>query len=154
MSMPYTKSGKCGGTVWQRNRYGQISYPAFIPFNPRSPAQVAVRGNFGGVSARWRKLTEEQRRIWMAVALTIKSKPRLGQSGPLTGCQLFVKINVALANRGKAQVDLPPAYLRSPQPPVADDGMSNAVNVIKISPRMEGWQDNLQEVTAVMAAAA
>ena len=54
MKMPYTKSGKCGGTVWQRNRYGAYCYPAFVPANPRSPAQMAVRGTFGAVSARWR----------------------------------------------------------------------------------------------------
>jgi hypothetical protein len=69
------KSGKCGNTVWQRNRYCQYSYPAFIPFNPRSPAQTAVRGTFAAVSKRWRTLTQEQRDVWIAVARTIKSKP-------------------------------------------------------------------------------
>jgi hypothetical protein len=69
MKAPYTKSGKCGDIVWQNARYGQICYPAFIPANPRTPAQVAVRGNFGAVSARWRTITEEQRLIWNAVAI-------------------------------------------------------------------------------------
>src|ERR1035437_2775858 len=69
------RSGKRGNMVWQRNRYGQYSYPAFIPFNPRTPAQVAVRGTFGAVSKRWRELTEDQRIIWCAVAKTKKSKP-------------------------------------------------------------------------------
>ena len=108
MKVPYTKSGKCGNMVWQRARYGQICYPAFIPYNPRSPGQIVVRANFGGVSARWRTLTEEQRRIWCVVARKMKSKPRLLQRGPLTGFLLFVKVNVSLANRGIAQVDLPP----------------------------------------------
>ena len=154
MSVPCTKSGKCEGIVWQRNRYGQISYPAFIPFNPGTPAQTVVRGNFGAVSARWRELTPEQRVIWIAVARTIQSKPRLGQSGPLTGCQLFMKVNVALANRGKAQGDLPPAYLRFPKLALAGLRASDAVNVIKINPRMEGWEEELREETVVMAAAA
>ena len=70
MRVPYTKSGKCGNTVWQRNRYGAYCYQAFVPFNPRSPAQIAVRGHFGAVSARWRELTEEQRIIWCRVART------------------------------------------------------------------------------------
>jgi len=96
--------------VWQRNRYCQYSYPAFIPYNPRTPAQVAVRGTFGAVSKRWRELKEDQRLIWCAVARTRKSKPRLCQCGPLTGFLLFVKVNVPLANRGIAQVDLPPGY--------------------------------------------
>src|ERR1017187_6322250 len=101
------KSGKCGGTVWQRNRFCQYSHPAFVPFNPRTPAQVTVRGTFGAVSKRWRTLTQAQRDAWIAVARTIKSKPRLFQCGALTGCQLFVKVNVALVNQGKPQVDLP-----------------------------------------------
>ena len=112
MKVLYTKSGKCGNVVWQRNRYGQICYPAFTPFNPRSPAQVAVRGNFAAVSARWRTLTQAQRDVWIAVARTKWSKPRLFQRGRLTGCQLFVKVNVALVNQGKPQVDLPPEHLR------------------------------------------
>ncbi len=115
METPCTKSGKCGHIVWQRARYGQISYPAFIPFNPRTPAQVAVRENFGAVSARWRTLTQDQRDAWIAVAGTRKSKPRLRQSGPLTGFNLFVKTNVALANRGMAQIDLPLECPRFPQ---------------------------------------
>jgi hypothetical protein len=110
------KSGKCGNTVWQRNRYCQYSYPAFIPFNPRTPAQVAVRKTFGAVSARWRALAEDQRVLWGKVARTRKSKPRLCQCGPLTGFLLFVKINVPLANRGLAQVDLPPGYAPCPEP--------------------------------------
>jgi hypothetical protein len=109
------RSGKRGDRVWQSNRYGQYSYPLFIPFNPRTPAQVAVRGTFGAVSARWRTLKEEQRVIWCAVARTRKSKPRLMQCGRLTGFLLFVKINVALANRGLAQVDLPPEYSQASQ---------------------------------------
>jgi hypothetical protein len=102
--------------VWQRNRFGQYCYKAFIPFNPRSPAQVAVRGTFGAVSARWRELGEEQRIIWCRAARTKKSKPRLLQCGRLTGFLYFVKINVPLANRGLAQVDLPPGYAQVPEP--------------------------------------
>jgi hypothetical protein len=105
--------------VWQSNRYGQYCYRAFIPFNPRTPAQVAVRGVFGAVSARWRTLTEEQRVVWCAVAKHKKSKPRLRQCGPLTGFLLFVKINVALANRGLPQVDLPPEASEASQRIVA-----------------------------------
>ena len=113
MKVPYTKSGKCGNMVWQRARYGQICYLAFTPFNPSTPAQVAVRGNFGAVSKRWRTLTEEQRMVWNAVARSIKSKPRLFQCGSLPGFNLFVKVNVSLSNQGKSQVDLPPGYTQS-----------------------------------------
>ena len=113
MKVPYTQSGKCGDTVWQRNRYGQISYKAFTPFNPKSPAQVAVRGNFSAVSKRWRALAQAQRDVWIAVAATKWSKPRLRQRGRLPGFNFFVKVNVGLVNRGEAQVDLPPGYAQS-----------------------------------------
>jgi hypothetical protein len=109
------KSGKCGGIVWQRNRFCQYSYPAFIPYNPRSPAQCAIRGVFATVSKRWRTLTQEQRDVWIAVARTQWSKTRLFQRGRLTGCQLFVKTNVPLANQGKPQVDLPTEGRRQPE---------------------------------------
>ena len=101
------KSGKCGNIVWQRNRYCQYSYPAFVPYNPRSAAQVAVRGTFAAVSKRWRTLSQAQRDVWIAVAWTKWSKPRLLQRGRLTGCQLFVNTNVALVRQGEPQVDLP-----------------------------------------------
>ena len=85
---------------------------------PRTPAQVAVRGTFGAVFARWRTLTEEQRNIWCAVARTKWSRPRLGR-GRLPGFNLFVKTNVPLANRGMAQVDLPLEHSRGSQPTVS-----------------------------------
>ena len=71
------RAGKRGDRVWQSNRYGQYSYPAFVPANPRTPAQVAVREIFKAVSLRWRKLTEAQRVIWCAVAKHKKSRLQL-----------------------------------------------------------------------------
>jgi hypothetical protein len=115
MALPYTQSGKCGGLVWQRNRYGQICYRLFVPCNPRTPAQRAVRGTFGAVSARWRTLTQPQRKAWNAAGRTKKSRYRLGR-GPLTGFNYFVKVNVALANHGQPQLDLPPGCLQPARP--------------------------------------
>jgi hypothetical protein len=150
------RSGKRGNRVWQSNRYGQYSYPAFIPFNPRTPAQVAVRGTFGAVSARWRTLTEEQRVIWCAVARTKKSKPRLRQCGPLTGFLLFVKINVALANRGLAQVDLPPEYSQVSERIVAgllytgkfDQPPVGPILFLRANKLIAGWSNGLRRLVA------
>ena len=152
------KSGKCGDRVWQRNRYGQYSYAVFVPFNPRTPAQVAVRGVFGGVSARWRRLSEEQRLIWCAVARHKKSRPRLRQCGRLTGFLYFVKINVALANRGVAQVDLPPEHCEAAQRTVRSLNCSGWFDQRPVGPTlflranqlMGGW-DNAARQFAVRA---
>jgi hypothetical protein len=149
-------SGKRGGRVWQRNRYCQYSYPAFIPHNPRTPAQVAVRETFGAVSARWRTLSEAQRRVWIAVASTRKTKPRLLQCGRLPGFLLFMKDNVPRVNRGLPQVDLPLEFLRAleaeavgrpdvssfDQPPVGPALFLRAHQVV------EDWQERPQEFMA------
>ena len=150
------RSGKRGDRVWQSNRYCQYSYPAFVPFNPRTPAQVAVRGTFGAVSARWRTLTEEQRVIWCTVARTKKSKPRLMQCGPLTGFLLFVKINVALANRGLAQVDLPPEYSQASQRIVSsllytgkfDQPPVGPTLFLRANKLIVGWDNVLRQLVA------
>jgi hypothetical protein len=152
------RSGKRGDRVWQSNRYGQYSYPAFIPFNPRTPAQVAVRGTFGAVSARWRTLTEEQRVVWCAVARTKKSKPRLLQCGPLSGFLYFVKVNVALANRGLAQVDVPPECSQASERIVASLQYTGKFDQPPVGPTlflranqpMAGW-DNVRRQLAASA---
>ena len=154
------RSGKRGDRVWQSNRYCQYSYAAFVPFNPRTAAQVAVRGVFGGVSARWRKLTEEQRVSWCAVARHKKSRVRLRQCGPLTGFLYFVKINVALAHRGLAQVDLPPEHSEAAERRVLSLNYSGRFEQLPVGPtlflranRLVGSWDNAARQLAVSASA-
>jgi hypothetical protein len=157
MKVPYTKSGECAGVVWQRARYGQICYETLTPANPRSPAQVAVRGNFAMVSRRWSLLTQEQRDVWNAVARTMKSRPRLAQCGPLTGFNLFVKVNVALANRGQAQLDLPPGWLGSPKPAASspfcisrfDQPPVASTLFLQANQRIGAWQHDPREFPAL-----
>ena len=155
MEVLYDQLGKCGDRVWQRARYGLICYPAFIPVNPRTPAQCGVRGNFGGVSARWRTIPQDYRDIWGAVAKTKKSRPHLG-CGPITGFNLFVKVNVALVNRGLAQVDLPLEFLRALESTAASrlDAGSFAqppigpVLFLRARQLLDDWQDHPQEFMA------
>ena len=154
------RSGKRGDRVWQSNRYGQYSYPAFVPFNPRTPAQVAVRGVFGAVSARWRTLSEAQRVVWCAVARHKKSRVRLRQCGPLSGFLYFMKINVALANRGVAQVDLPPEHCEAAERTVLSVNYSGRFEQVPVGPTLflrgnqliRGW-DNAVRQFAVSAPA-
>jgi hypothetical protein len=55
---------------------------------------------------------------------------RLRQCGPLSGFLYFVKVNVALANRGVAQVDLPPEH---------SDAAERMVKSLNYSGRFEQW---------------
>ena len=125
--------GKCGHTVWQFARHGQISYPAFVPANPKTPAQLAVRRPFGGSSAGWRKLTQAQRDLWNAAAKNYNSRPQLAQRGRLTGQLLYVKINTALGYQGRPTADVPPPYPVFPPLAVSGLAITNVCGFIKIS---------------------
>ena len=103
------QSGKRGLNVSQNGRYGQISRALVIPANPRTSAQTNVRAILAEQAAAWRGLTEAQRAAWTAAALTQMSKSRCGQSGPLTGSQLFIKINCTLLLMGSDALLVPPA---------------------------------------------
>jgi hypothetical protein len=156
------RSGKRGDRVWQRNRFCQYSYPAFSPFNPRTPAQVAVRAHFAAVSARWRTLNEAQRRVWMAVARTRKTRPRLLQCGRMPGFNYFVQINVARVNRGLAQVDLPLEFLRALEAEAAGRPDIGSFDQPPIGPALflrakqllEDWRGHPQEFMAGVLAPA
>ena len=102
------QSGKRGLNVSQPGQFGQISRTLAIPANPRTDAQMSVRDNLSRVAASWRALTEPQRVEWMEAATAVKSTSRLGQSGNLSGFQLFAKINCTLKQFGGDQVDTPP----------------------------------------------
>ena len=106
--LPYTMCGSRGIWTYQRNRFGQIAYIKHSPIYRNTEAQKLVRGNFGAVSARWRALAEDQRQVWMREARHQKTRSRLGQRFPMRGFYYFMRVNVALANRGLPQMDLPP----------------------------------------------
>ena len=84
-------------------------YPAFIRSTPAPPPRSRSAG-FSGPSPPAGARLPRSSESFGRVARTKRSKPRLRQCGPLTGFLYFVKINVALANRGLAQVDLPPEF--------------------------------------------
>jgi hypothetical protein len=79
------------------------------PANPSTYRQLAVRTAFTASARAFDALTESQQNAWIAAALNYRSRATLGQSGPLTGLQLFVKINATLRQFGQEAVDAPPA---------------------------------------------
>ena len=107
LTVPQT--GKQGPTIAVKTRYGQVLRQYVKPKDPHSPAQMRIRSNLGRVSARWRVLTPEQRQAWALTAADAMSRPRLGKSASLTGCQFFIKINCARAAIGLEQLSDPPA---------------------------------------------
>jgi hypothetical protein len=97
------KSGKRGKTVAFRSRFGQCEREHTVSRKPRTIAQLQSQAHFGRASLGWNDLTDEQRNAWRDFGKTVRSHPRGGQSGPLTGQNLFTAIN-----RNQALLGLPP----------------------------------------------
>jgi hypothetical protein len=100
-------SGKQGNTVSYDTPYGQAEREMVVVANPRSNAQVRVRTALSKFAARWRILSDQQRATWITSAHGVQSEPRLGQSGRLTGCQLYIKINCTLSLTGEPSTEIP-----------------------------------------------
>ena len=103
------QSGKRGLNVSQGGRCGQISRALVIPANPRTENQLNRRQVLGTMAHNWRTITEQQRIAWNTAAKTTQSRARLGQSGPLTGAQLYIKVNCNLSIVSEPTVATPPA---------------------------------------------
>ena len=106
-------------------RYGQVLRQYVKPKDPHSAAQMRIRSNLGRVAARWRVLTPEQRQAWALAASDTRSRPRLGKSAALSGCQLFIKINCARAAIGLEQLSDPPALPQFGRNPVEGLAITN-----------------------------
>lgn len=88
------KSGKCGQVVAFQSRFGLCLRQWVQPRNPRTPARQFMRGAFGHHSQVYsHQLSQEQLDRWHLAGAKVLSDPRLGQSGPLTGQQLYTSIN-------------------------------------------------------------
>jgi len=126
------QSGKRGLTVSQGGRNGQISRALVIPANPQTDAQLRVRNFLRNVASQWSALSQEQRNAWTAAAKQHQSKARLGQSGPLTGFQLYAKINCSLLIIGSSAVLVPPATPAFPVLPVTGLTITNTGGAIAL----------------------
>jgi hypothetical protein len=89
-----------------------VSRRRVVPYNPRTQRQTEVRSSFAIYARRFGELIDAQREAWNAEAATYRSRRRQGQSGPLTGLHLFIRVNCKLALFGLEPLNT------SPPPPV------------------------------------
>ena len=103
-------SGKCGPWVAYRRGRQQCLRRYVIPANPLTPARSRSRGALAAISWAWSALlTQAQRDRWVTAGQKVPSRPRLAQSGPLTGQMFFVKLNAVLLLAGRPLRLEPPA---------------------------------------------
>ena len=89
---PVIKSGRCGDWVWYLRGSKQCRRRYAWPKDPRTVAQLLNRGRFRTSSKRYhRVLTGEQQDAYIAAGAKLRSRPRLGQSAPLTGQQYWMR---------------------------------------------------------------
>ena len=102
------KSGKRGSVVAFKSRFGQCERELTRSQKPRTAAQLTSQSDFGAASARWDYLTEDQRKACRDYGKKVRSHPRGGQSGPLTGQNLYTAINFNQAALGLPRLLYPP----------------------------------------------
>ena len=89
---PAIKSGWCGDWIWYMRRGKQRRRRYARPKDPHTLAQMRSRGRLSAVSRNYsQSVTDEHRDACIAAGAKIQSRPRLGQSGPLTAQQYWVR---------------------------------------------------------------
>jgi hypothetical protein len=124
--------GKFGLSVTWKGRNGLLRRILVTPANPRTPKQMEVRGDMAQHTRHFDVLTDAQQDAWNVAAEDLKSSPTLGQSGPLTGLQLFVKVNCKLSLLGLDPVDAPPTAPEFPAIAPEALAITNTAGVIAV----------------------
>ena len=92
------KSGKWGKYIYYMRNGKQCRRRYTKPRDPRTPEQLRLRAAFGAASKAYSwALTEEQRQECRAAGAKVRSRPRLAQSGTLTGQQYSLQRKAAEA---------------------------------------------------------
>lgn len=94
------RSGKQGGIVWSRNRFGAYARNRAVPVNPDSSRQRTVRNFFSQNAKAWASLGALTQGVWNNAAANLPRKNRLGDTIFLTGAQLYQSANQTLATFG------------------------------------------------------
>jgi hypothetical protein len=104
------RSGRCGDWVWYLRGNRQLRRLYVQPRDARSPRQLHERARFGAASTKYSKaLTQAQREYLIAVGAKFRSRPRLAQSGRLTGQQYSIRMAYKAKAEGRTQKAEKPA---------------------------------------------
>ena len=94
---PALKSGRCGDWIWGVRDGKQMRRPYVTPHDPRTAAQLGSRVRLSAASKKYSySLTEKQRNACIKAGAKRTTRPRLYQSGPMTGQQYSISREYAL----------------------------------------------------------
>jgi len=101
---PGRKSGRCGDWVWYMRGSKQCRHLYVKPKDPRTPGQLHWRARFRAASKKYsHSMADARRNACIAAGAKLRSRPRLGQSGPLTGQQYSIRREYAANAEGSMQ---------------------------------------------------
>ena len=101
---PVLASGRCGDYVRYVRGNKQYRRLYVKPTNPRTTRQKRWRDRFGAASKKYsHSLTDEQQDACIAEGAKLRSRRRLGQSGPLTGQQYSIRREYAANTNARLQ---------------------------------------------------
>jgi hypothetical protein len=101
--------GSIGGTTFARNRAGAYARNRTKPVNPSSPKQIVVRLRLSSLQTIWQQtLGSAGRAPWDAVASANPFKNKLGQASPISGFNLYLRVNALRLIPGLALATVPP----------------------------------------------
>lgn len=129
-------SGKIGGNVAAKNRFGNYLRRKGQVLNPQTAAQQFVRMLFGALSQAWRALTDAQRAAWRALALFVTINDQFGDGYSPNGNQLYIRLNTNLGKVGLPAIDDAPVLVGAAAldvPTVTVDIGAGATNALVIS---------------------
>lgn len=107
-------SGKLGGHVFSKNKAGSYMRTKVTPLNPKTAAQMAIRGIFAGISSAWSGLTAAQRSTFLDKVADYSKTNIFGDSNNPTGKALFQRLNQNLVITGQTQVTTCPSPIAVP----------------------------------------
>ena len=121
-----------GSQTYWLGRNGQIVRARTVPSNPNTSPQTVARASLTVNSRLWNALTDVQRSAWRASAMNVQSRSTLGMSGPLTGIQLFIKLNCNSALLAQGEITDPTAVPSFTPLALSALVITNAADVITI----------------------
>ena len=92
--------GSINGMTASRNTYGQYLRTKVTPINPQTIFQQTQRALLAQISQDWRGLTADERASFNSRAVEFSRNNIFGDSVPLTGFNLFVRLNLNLFSIG------------------------------------------------------
>lgn len=125
--------GKISGNVYSKNKGGAYSRVRVIPTNPKSAAQLLVRGFLTILSQAWRGLTAEQINGWNMAVGNFQKKNRLADMHVINGNALYVSLNKNLLDVGLPAVDDAPSVVDVAPQTIASAVADNSANTLVIT---------------------